>query len=93
MISLKHQILFYFDLLWVILWLLSVVTHYKIMDLEESRRRASARDVAKGFAMINEKGPAWNQEDVRPGFTRLTGRVQWPSMAPESFVGRSAAAR
>jgi len=43
--------------------------------------------------MINEKGPSWNQEAVSPGFTRLTGRVQWPSVAPEPSVGRTAGAR
>jgi len=43
--------------------------------------------------MINKKCPVWNQEAVSPGFTRLTGRVQWLSMTPESSVGRSAAAR
>jgi len=63
------------------------------MDSEEARRIASARAVARGFAMINEKGPVLNQEAVSPGFTRLTGRVQWPSMTPESSVGCSAAAR
>ena len=52
------------------------------MDPEESRRRASARAVARGFAMINEKDPVWNQDAVSPGFTRLTGLVQWPNMTP-----------
>ena len=43
--------------------------------------------------MINKKCPVWNQEAVSPGFTRLTGRVQWPSVAPEPSVGRTAGAR
>ncbi|KAG7529717.1 hypothetical protein ISN44_Un124g000010, partial [Arabidopsis suecica] len=36
--------------------------HFKNMDPEESRQRASARAVARGFAMINEKDPVWNQD-------------------------------
>ena len=63
------------------------------MDSKETRRRASACAVARGFAMINERAPVWNQEAVSPGFTRLTGRVQWSSMTPESSMGHSANVR
>ncbi|KAG7531272.1 hypothetical protein ISN44_Un47g000010 [Arabidopsis suecica] len=71
----------------------STINHPKIMNPEESRRRASARAVARGFEMINEKNQSRNQKAASPGFTRMTGRVQWPSMAPESSEGRSAAAQ
>ena len=43
--------------------------------------------------MINEKDQSRNQEAASPGFTRMTGRVQWPSMALESSMARSTAAR
>ncbi|KAG7531740.1 Retrotransposon gag domain [Arabidopsis suecica] len=69
------------------------INHPKIMNPEESRRRTSARAVARGFEMINEKNQSTNQKAASPGFTRMTGRVQWPSMAPESSEGRSAAAQ